>query len=142
MNDILEKLTDKNDKAAYEYAKLVASESAGSDKYYGYLQDFASLLDDESSYVRTRGFILCCSQARWDREGKLKELLPRMLVLLNDKKPTVVRQCLKALLEVAMFHPELNEELRRGIAGIDLLRYKDSMAPLIKKDIEEVRKWL
>lgn len=142
MNDILKRLTDKNDRAAYEYAKQIASESAGSDRYYNCLNDFASLLTDESSYVRTRGFVLCCSQARWDRDGRIKAILPEMMPLLNDRKPTVVRQCLKALTEVAMYLPELNDELKKEISGINLTGYKDSMAPLIKRDMDEVMKWI
>lgn len=138
MDDILKRLTDKNDRAAYEYAKEIVSESAVSDRYYRNFPDFFSLLNDRSSYVRTRGFILCCSQARWDCDGRLKECLPEMLKLLNDEKPTVVRQCLKALTGVMTFLPELREDVRKGVEGIDLSGYKDSMVPLIKKDMQEL----
>ena len=33
MDDIISKLKDKDEKAAYEYAKMIGAESAESDKY-------------------------------------------------------------------------------------------------------------
>lgn len=138
MEDIISMLTDKDDKAAYENTKRIAAESEFSDKYYSCLPVFASLLTDRKSYIRTRAFILCCSQARWDTEGKLLQILPQMLLLLHDEKPTVVRQCLNALQELAAFRPELNESIYAELEKIDLSKYKDSMTPLIEKDIREL----
>ena len=138
MNQLLIELTDKDDKKAYARSKEIAIASSSSPEYYRYIDDFASLLAHDSSYVRTRGFVLCCSQARWDTEGKLQEILPAMLTLLHDPKPTVVRQCLKALKEVIAFRPELCNDIGREIGTIDLSKYKDSMSPLIRKDMDEV----
>ena len=86
--------------------------------------------------MRMRGFTLCCAQARWDTEGKLQKALPVMTALLFDEKPTVVRQCLAALHEVVLFRPELSGEISKAVQKIDLKRYKDSMAPLIRKDMD------
>lgn len=138
MKEILEKLTDKDDKAAYKYAKQIAAASEASPAYYPYLEDFASLLTDKSSYIRTRAFILCCSQARWDSEGEIKRFLPALLRLLHDPKPTVVRQCLRAVKEVIVFRPELRNAVRAELPEIDLSGYNDTMVPLIQKDIREV----
>ena len=63
-----------------------------------------------------------------------------MEALLNDPKPTVVRQCLSALHEVALFRPEMCKHIKKTISKIDLSIYKDSMKPLIKKDIDELLK--
>lgn len=71
-----------------------------------------SLLTAKSSYVRTRGFLLCAAQAFYDTQGKLQKALPNMLQLLHDEKPTVVRQCLQALHGVAVFRPELCEMIQ------------------------------
>lgn len=138
MDGILAFLTDKDDRAAYEFTKQLAAASEFSPENYGHFDEFASLLSNEKSYVRTRAFILCCSQARWDTEGRIKKILPEMLPLLNDPKPTVSRQCLNAIKEVVVFRPELAEEIRKGLSEIDLSQYKDSMFPLIQKDIAEV----
>lgn len=142
MNALLQQLTDKDDKRAYERTKAVAAASEESPIYYPYIGDFASLLTDKSSYIRTRAFILCCCQARWDTEGKLAAVFPAMLALLHDEKPTVVRQCLNALKEVAVFRPELSYEIRNELKSMDLTGYKDTMRPLIEKDRKELEELL
>lgn len=139
MDEILKRLTDKDDKAAYEYAERICTESAETDQYLEMIPLFAGMLRDRSSYVRTRGFLLISSQARWATDGQLDAVLDEMLPLLNDPKPTVVRQCLKALREVAFFRPELTERLLQAVDSIDLFGYRDSMAPLIERDAEELK---
>ena len=93
MEEMLRKLIDKDDKAAYEFAKLIGSESAESDKYLDMIPIFAEMLKDKSSFVRARGFMLICNQARWANEGQIDAVFDQMLSLLNDPRPTVVRQC-------------------------------------------------
>ena len=140
MEEIYKNLTNKDDKVAYEYMKLIDIESSKSDKYLNAIPIFASMLEDQSSYVRTRGFMLICSQARWANNNQIKDVFSKMIPLLNDPKPTVVRQCLKALHEVVMYRPEMSDEILEEINKIDINIYKDSMSPLIKKDIEELTK--
>lgn len=142
MEEILRKLTDKNDKTAYEFAKQLGVESVESDRYLAMIPMFAELLQDKSSYVRTRAFVLICNQARWADSGQIKAVLDKMLPLLNDPKPTVVRQCLGALHEVVLFRPELSDEIETALAEMDLSKYKDSMLPLILKDVEALRNLL
>lgn len=138
MEQILIDITDKDDKKAYAKTKEIAAASEFSPEYYPYLEVFASLLADKKSYIRIRAFILCCSQARWDDGGKIQILLPQMMTLFHDPKPTVVRQCLNAVKEVIVFRPELNCRIKEELVKIDPSKYKDSVAPLIQKDIKEV----
>lgn len=138
MEDITAAITDKDDNRAYAKTKEIAAASELSPEYYPHVEEFASLLTDKKSYIRTRAFILICCQARWDTEGRIEKLLPRMLPLLNDPKPTVVRQCLNAVKEIIVFRPELGDIIGNGLGKIDLAQYKDSMAPLIRKDMAEV----
>lgn len=142
MRDIIGELTDRDDSRAYAKTKEIAAASEQSAEYYPYLEVFASLLGDKKSYIRTRAFILCCSQARWDREGKLRQLWPELLKLLHDEKPTVVRQCLNAVKELVVFRPELRPEIRGELETLDFSGYKDSMRPLLQKDLQEVRELL
>lgn len=135
---LLIELTNKNEVEACRFTVQVAAASEASPEYYPYLDTFASLLTAKSSYPRTRAFILCCCQAKWDTEGKLKELLPRMMQLFNDPKPTVVRQTLNAVKEIVVYRPELKQDIEEGIAAIDVSQYRDSMSPLILKDIASV----
>lgn len=141
MKDLIKDITQKDDKAAFEKVKEIVSKSEVSNEYYPYLEDFASLLDDEKSYIRTRAFILCCSLARWD-DGKLEKILPSMIKQFNDFKPTVVRQSLEAIKEVVTYCPKLCPIILDSIKNIDLTKYKDSMSPLIKKDIDNLSKFI
>lgn len=140
--EIIEALKDKNNKKAYEIAKEIAAKSAGTSEYYILFDAFIEMLSDKSSYVRTRGFCLACAQARWDTEGRISENLDKMCTLLTDTKPTVVRQCLAALHEIVLFRPELSERICEAVKNIDLSHYKESMAPLIKRDADELIKML
>ena len=142
MNEIILKLRDKDDKAAYEYSKLLGAESAQSDKYLPMIPQFADMLEDKSSYVRARGFILICNQARWAKDGQIADVFDRMRVLLYDSKPTVVRQCLLALHEVVLYRSEMAQMIIDAVNHIDVSICKESMSPLIKKDIDELMKVL
>lgn len=136
MDEILEKLKDKDEKVAYELAKKIGIESAESDKYVKMIPAFAEMLIDKNSYVRTRAFMLICNQSRWSDKGQIEAVFNQMKALLYDSKPTVVRQCLGALHEVVLYRPEMTELICEAVKEIDLSGYKDSMSPLIKKDIE------
>lgn len=138
--DYIEELKNKDHKAAYDLMRKLQEKSAQSNEMYTYFNDFIKLITHESSYVRTRGVTLACAQARWDVENKLDEDIDTILTLLHDKKPITVRKCLEALHEVALYKLELNETIESALNQMDLSIYKDSMAPLIKKDMEELRK--
>lgn len=139
MDSIIKELTNKDDKKAYARTKEIVAESELSPKYYSSIELFASLLNDKKSYIRTRAFILCCSQARWDDKGKLKQMLPALMALFHDAKPTVVRQCLNAAKEIVVFRPELSETINAELNRIDLAGYNDSMVELIRADIAALK---
>ena len=132
-------LQDKNDDIAYAATKRIAAESEFSDKFYKCIPEFAKLLSHKKSYIRTRAIILCCSQARWDNKGVIAKYLPQMLRLVHDEKPTVVRQSLDALKEIAVFRPELCEIIASELEKINLSEYKESVTGLIQKDIDELK---
>lgn len=142
MNDIIARLRDKDDKTAYEFAKQIGIESAQSDKYLVMIPEFVKMLNDKSSYVRTRGFCLICNQARWADDGQIEVVFNEMSALLYDDKPTVVRQCLVALHEVVLYRPEMTDMIQIAVSKINISRYKDSMVPLIEKDMKELLKML
>jgi len=140
--ELLTQLRDGDDKSAYALLKRMNAESAETDVYYGLFDEFAALTKGRNSYVRTRGFVLCCAQARWDENGKLAGVLPTMLAQLRDEKPTAVRQCIKALHEAALYRRELDEIILKGIGDIEPEKFGDSMAPLIAKDIKALQKMI
>lgn len=136
--DIIDRITDKDDNIAFAATKEIAAASELTPEYYNFLDDFAKLLNHKKSYIRTRAFILCCSQAKWDTNDKIKMILPQMLQLFHDEKPTVVRQCLNAVKEIIVYKPEFSKDIKKEMENINLDLYKDTVRPLIKKDILQI----
>ena len=137
--DIIAGLQNKKDTEAHQLLLQLEAQSADSDELYGYFEEFLELMKSKSSFVRTRGFRLACAQAKWDVDEKIEKNLDRLLSMLDDQKPTAVRQCLAALHIVVLYKPNLAERIGKKLDTIDLSKYKESMRPLIQKDIEELR---
>ena len=107
-------------------------------KMYPFTEQFTEMVADKAWAIRCRGFRLFCKQARWDEDGVIDRCLDRALVILEDEKPTAVRQALAALLDVVPYKRELWPAIRQRVEAMDLTRYKDSMSPLIEKDIQRL----
>jgi len=60
------------------------------------------------------------------------------LYILNDEKPTAVRQALAALSDVVRYKPDLRGTVKKAVSDINYLRHKETMHSLIAKDIGEV----
>lgn len=138
--DIIAGLQNKNHTEAYQLLLELEGRSAESDELYAYFEAFLKLLESKSSFVRTRGFRLACAQAQWDIEGKIEQNLDVLLSMLEDEKPTAVRQCLAALHQVVLYQPDLIGKIEEKLKAMDLSKYKDSMRPLIEKDVEALQK--
>lgn len=136
--DIITELQNVKQNAAYQLLKQLEIESAESNQYYNYFDDFINLLDSKSSFVRVRGFRLACAQAKWDIENKIEKNIDKLLEQLDDPKPTAIRQYLTALHIISLYKPKLNEPIKNKLETMDLSKFKDSMLPLIKKDIDEL----
>ena len=131
-------LTAKDTKQGYGAFLELERLSEETDDLYPYTERFADMVSDRAWAVRCRGFRLFCKQARWDDAGIIDRNLDRALVILEDKKPTAVRQALAALLDVTPYKRELWPAIRQRVEAIDLMHYKDSMAPLIEKDVQKL----
>ena len=139
--DIIKGLQSKNDKESYQLLLQLETQASKSNALYGYFDEFIGLLNHKKSLVRTRGFRLVCSQAQWDMGNKIKKNLDILLCMLEDEKPTAVRQCLAALRTVVLYKPNLSKKIESKLNTLDLSKYKDSMIPLMKKDMEELQKY-
>lgn len=64
--NIVVKLTAKDDKSACAFADKIISESQETDEWYQYFDDFASLLDHPKSLVRNRALYILAANAQWD----------------------------------------------------------------------------
>lgn len=139
--DISEKvaaLYEKDTKTAYQNLLELEEISRQSDTVYQYLDEFMAMLKSDKYAIRVRGFRLICLQAKWDKENKIDAAIEEILGMLNDEKPTAVRQALQYLGYTIPCKPGLKEEICRGVQAIDLPRFKTSVSPLILKDITEV----
>ena len=130
----------KDERAAHQAMLRLVERSQESDEVYGLMDELGGLLDDKSSYVRTRALTLIAHNARWDTKGKVDALLDRFLSHITDVKPITARQCVKLLPVLARSKPQLIPRIERALRGAELSQYADSMRPLIERDIADALK--
>lgn len=139
---IIVKLTSKDDKFACAFADKIISESRETDAWYQYFNDFAGLLSHPKSLVRNRALYILAANAQWDEENRFDSVLPDFLAHITDEKPITARQYIKALAQVGRAKPQYIPAILAALHDADLSKYKDSMRPLIEKDIAETEKIL
>ena len=142
MQDIIAKLTAKDDKYSCAIADKIISESQDSDEWYVYFDTFASLLNHPKSLVRNRVLHILAANAQWDDENRFDTILDNYLAHITDEKPITARQCIKALAQVGIAKPQYIPRILFCFRSADLSKYKDSMRPLIEKDMEETERLL
>ena len=140
--NIIAKLTVKNDKYACALADKIISESQETDEWYEYFDDFATLLDHPKSLVRNRALYILAANAQWDEENRFDKIISDYLTHVTDEKPITARQCVKALAQVGVAKPQYIPRIFSCLKAADLSKYKDSMRPLIEKDMEETERIL
>ena len=137
MLDIITKLTTKDDNYSCDIADKIISESQDSDKWYEYFDTFATLLNHPKSLVRNRALHILAINAQWDDENRFEAIFDNYLSHVTDVKPITARQCIKALVQVGKAKPQYISKILSHLKNADLSKYKDSMRPLIEKDIVE-----
>ena len=133
--ELLARLTGKDAKTACAYGKAITAECRKSDLYFCYLDDFAALLRHKNSLVRNRAIAILAANARWGDEDSYGAVMDELLSHVTDEKPITARQCIQALPEIAAGKPSLIPRIRAALDSADLTGYRDSMQPLILKDI-------
>ena len=142
MQDIIAKLTAKNDEYACAITDKIISESKDTDEWYEYFDDFTSLLNHPKSLVRNRVLYILAANAQWDDENRFDAIISDYLVHVTDEKPITARQCIKALAQVGVAKPQYIPRILLCLHEADLSKYKDSMRPLIERDMAETEKIL
>ena len=135
-------LTAKDDKMACALAEKIISESLESDAWYEYFDDFAALLDHPKSLVRNRALSILAANVQWDDDDHFDGVLPDFLAHITDEKPITAGQCVKALAQIGVAKPQHIPAILSALRNADLSKYKDSMRPLIGKDIADTEKIL
>ena len=140
--NIIEKLTAKDDRYACALADKIISESQDTDEWYEYFDDFASLLDHPKSLVRNRALYILAANAQWDEDNRFDSIISDFIAHITDEKPITARQCVNALAQVGLAKPQYIPRILSSFKSADLSKYKDSMRPLIEKDMSETEKIL
>jgi len=138
ISDKIKCLYDKDTKYAYANLQELEEISDNEDFLYPYLNEFIEMLKSEKYVIRVRGFRLLCKQAKWDREDKINEVIEDILTAVDDEKPTAVRQALQYLEYLVPYKKELNGRIKETALSIDCSKFKDTMKPLIEKDIRSL----
>jgi len=139
-SELINGLFDKNDKAAYKCLKELVSASEKDDGVYQFFDIFAEMIDNDNSYIRTRGLLLISANAKWDTSFKIDEIIDKYLRHIMDDKPITARQCIKALPNIAKFKPDLIDCIRSALSKANPWRYADSMQSLVYNDIKAALK--
>ena len=78
----------------------------------------------------------------WDEDNHFDAILDDYLAHVTDEKPITARQCIKALAQVGKAKPQYIQKIMDYLHSADLSKYKDSMHPLIEKDMAGTEKAL
>ena len=129
-------LYDKGTKSAYANLKDLEAISECENTLYSYLDEFIAMLKSKKYVIRVRGFRLVCKQAKWDNHNRINEAIEDILNAVHDEKPTAVRQFLQYLKYIVPYKKELNDRIKETALAINCSDFKDTMRPLIAKDIQ------
>ena len=139
---LIANLTSKDNQYACAYADRIISESGETDTWYAYFDDFVTLLEHPNSLVRNRALCILAVNIQWDEEERFQAILSAFLSHITDEKPITARQCIKALAQIGLAKPQYVDAILSALRSADLTKYKDSMRPLIEKDIGRTEKIL
>ena len=139
---IIAELTRKDDKFPCAFAEKIISESRETDAWYEYFGSFASLLNHPKSLVRNRVLRILAANAQWDEENRFDFIIDDYITHITDEKPITARQCVKALAQIGMAKPQYIPKIIACFRNADLAKYKDSMRPLIERDMTATKKVL
>lgn len=91
IRDLVNGLTNKNNKHAYKCLQELQSLSKQKNEIYKYFDEFLEMLNSTNSYIRTRGFLLISASAEWDEDCKIDEIIDNYLKHIKDIKPVIAR---------------------------------------------------
>lgn len=138
IEDNIEPLYNKDGTETYNKLLELEEVSDKSNVLYKHFDEFLEMLASDKYGIRVRGFCMLCKQAKWDVDNKINKNIDKILKLLEDEKPTAVRQYLQSMKDVVKYKKELNLKVKEKLLSINCMKYKDTMQNLILKDIEEL----
>jgi hypothetical protein len=135
ISELVNGLFNKNNKEAYRCLQELEVASERDNSVYRFFDVFVDMLDNDNSYIRTRGLLLISANSKWDRDCKIDEIIDKYLKHVLDDKPVTSRQCIRALLRIAEFKPALIEVICATLKKANPEKYASNMRSLIYQDI-------
>ena len=86
VEETFELLFDKKNTVAYRALQDLQRKSEETDCVYAYMDRLSDMLENDNSYIRTRGLTLIAYNARWDRDNKIDEIIDGYLKHITDVK--------------------------------------------------------
>lgn len=133
---LVDGLTDRDNKRAYGCLKELLTASERDNEVYKYIDSFMCLLDSGNSYVQTRGILLIATNAKWDEDNRIDEVIDKYLHVIKASKPIFLRQSIKVLPKLARSKPDLQNDVVSFLKEINVMLYADSMQSLLADDIK------
>jgi hypothetical protein len=106
-------------------------------KYWGELE---KKLDSDNSYQRSLGIMLIAENVRWDKEGRFGKTISKYMGCCNDEKFITARQTIQGLEIILKTTTNFNDEIKKGLANLQLSQYKENQQKLLNKDIANTLK--
>lgn len=132
----IQSLYSKNHNEGINALKNLEELSSNSEELYPFINEFIEMISNEKYVVRIRGIRLICAQAKWDINNIIDKNIESILLILQDEKPTAVRQSLSAIQNIITYKPELKDIIKEHILKINVGKYSESMHGVLQKDIE------
>jgi hypothetical protein len=138
IQQLVEYLSEKDDKIRYKAFLLLQSRSACFDDIYPYWDIFCNKLKSDNSYQRSIGLMLIAENVRWDNENKFEKIIDDYTLHFNDEKPITVRQCIQSLQKIVPYKKQLHFIIADKIMAVDISIIKATMQKLVLSDILEI----
>lgn len=138
IENMVKGLENSDNKYAYQCLRQLEEESSRSSDVFKYIDSYLKFLDNENSYIRTRGIVLIAANAKWDKERKIDNQINRLLSHIADDKPITARQCIKALPIIVKHKPYLKDSIVSALLTANPIKYSESMQKLVLQDIQKV----
>ena len=61
-----------------------------------------------------RGFKIICKLSKWDKDNKINYIIDSLLQVLDDEKPTIIRQCLASLNNLMLYKIDSLEKAKNA----------------------------
>ncbi|MCP8657399.1 SufBD protein [Clostridioides difficile] len=137
LNLLINKLYSKNHNEAYKTFLFLENESLKSNITYCFFDSFLEMIDNENSYIRTRGLLLISANAQWDIDNKIEINIDSILSHIVDKKPSVSRMFIKSIPNITKYKKNLIHRIKMELSNADISIYNNNKKPLVEKDIND-----